>query len=117
MLQTYRCFEARSSPGTCGQHRCATPDCKHCWTTSTRISPDHPLSIGVDYNVDPATGHHGEGMVHEQQSGTYIVTSPYNMERAMGFTPGVTAGPVGMIRTAPHRRSTLGLDLDRHIIN
>ena len=33
----------------------------------------------------------------------------------MGFTPGATAGPVGMIRTATQRRSTLGLSLDRHV--
>ena len=33
----------------------------------------------------------------------------------MGFTPGATAEPVGMIRTAAQRRSTLGLSLDRHV--
>ena len=51
----------------------------------------------------------------KQQSGTYITPSPYDMERAMGFTPGATAGTLGMIRTAAQRRSTLGLSLDRHV--
>ena len=68
-----------------------------------------------DFTIDPATGHPGEGMVYEQQFGTYITPSPYDQERAMGFAPGATAGPVGMIRTAAQRCSTLGLSLGRHV--
>ena len=62
--------------------------------------PIIPYPDSLDFTIDPATGHPSEGMVYEQQSGTYITPSPYDLERAMGFTPGATAGPVGMIRTA-----------------
>ena len=77
--------------------------------------PITPYPDSFDFTIDPATGHPGEGMVYEQQYGTYITPSPYDMERAMGFTPGATAEPVGMIRTAAQRRSTLGLSFNRHV--